>query len=49
MRFTKNGGESVRGPADWFTGTVFIDGIRNPRQDSGWTSRRSWSSSTEER
>jgi len=34
MRFTKSGGESVPGPADWFTGTVFIDSIRNPDEQS---------------
>jgi quercetin dioxygenase-like cupin family protein len=34
MRLTSSGGESVAGPADWFTGTVFIDGIRNPDDQS---------------
>ena len=30
MQFTESGGESALGPADWFTGTVYIDSIRNP-------------------
>ena len=30
MRFTQSGGTSAPGRAEWFTGTVFIDGIRNP-------------------
>ena len=34
MRFTRSAGESVTGPADWFTGTVFIDSIRNPDEQS---------------
>lgn len=34
MRFTRSGGQSGRGPEDWFTGTVFIDGIRNPDDQS---------------
>ena len=34
MRLTSSGGKSVAGPADWFTGTVFIDGIRNHNDQS---------------
>ena len=34
MRFTQNGGQSAPGPQDWFTGTVYIDGIRNPDEQS---------------
>lgn len=34
MRFTKSGGETAVGPQDWFTGTVYIDGIRNPDEQS---------------
>ena len=30
----KSGGATATGPADWFTGTVFIDGIRNPDEQS---------------
>ena len=34
MKLTSSGGHSAAGPADWFTGTVFIDGIRNPDEQS---------------
>ena len=34
MRFTGSAGSTATGPADWFTGTVFIDGIRNPDEQS---------------
>ena len=34
MKLTVSGGESVTGPAEWFTGTVFIDGIHNPDEQS---------------
>jgi quercetin dioxygenase-like cupin family protein len=34
MKFTRSGGQSTNGPADWFTGTVYIDGIRNPDDQS---------------
>ena len=34
MRFTESGGQSAVGPADWFTGTVYIDSIRNPDDQS---------------
>ena len=34
MRFTKSGGQTATGPADWFTGTVYIDGVRNPDEQS---------------
>ena len=34
MKFTSSGGQTVTGPADWFTGTVYIDGIRNPDDQS---------------
>jgi len=30
MKFTPSSGGTVRGPAEWFTGTVFIDTVRNP-------------------
>ena len=34
MRFTPSGGRSGPGPEDWFTGAVFIDGIRNPDEQT---------------
>jgi hypothetical protein len=34
MKFTVSGGQSAAGPAQWFTGNVFIDGIRNPDEQS---------------
>ena len=30
MKFTQSSGQTAAGPTDWFTGTVFIDGIRKP-------------------
>ena len=30
MEFTQSGGQSAVGPESSFTGTVFVDGIRNP-------------------
>ena len=34
MRLTPSGGRTAPGPADWFTGTVHIDGIRTPDEQS---------------
>ena len=34
MKFTKSGGQTGIGPEDWFTGTVYIDGVRNPDEQS---------------
>ena len=34
MRYTESGGQTGVGPADWFTGTVYMDGIRNPDEQS---------------
>lgn len=34
MQYVQSGGASSAGPADWFTGTVLIDGIRSPGDDS---------------
>ena len=34
MKFIQSGGQTAVGPADWFTGTVYIDGIRNPDEAS---------------
>ncbi|MCY4725709.1 cupin domain-containing protein [Nocardioides sp. STR2] len=31
---TRNGTDTGKGPADWFTGDVYIDGIRNPDDQS---------------
>ena len=30
MKITPSAGKTAQGPADWFTGTVFIDTVRNP-------------------
>ena len=30
MQITRNSGETTTGPADWFTGAVFIDAIARP-------------------
>lgn len=34
MKVTRSAGKSARGPADWFTGDVLIDTIRNPDDQS---------------
>src|SRR5437868_12175438 len=34
MKFVKSGGGTAVGPADWFTGTVYIDGVQSPAGDS---------------
>lgn len=34
-RFTKSSGQTAVGPEAWFTGTVYIDSIRNPDEQSG--------------
>ena len=34
MKATPSSGTSAVGPSDWFTGTVYIDGIRNPDDQS---------------
>lgn len=34
MKITTSGGQTGRGPADWFTGDVSIDNIRNPDDQS---------------
>jgi quercetin dioxygenase-like cupin family protein len=34
MKTTHSSGRTVAGPADWFTGTVFIDTVRNPDDQS---------------
>jgi quercetin dioxygenase-like cupin family protein len=30
VKVIKSGGETALGPGDWFTGTVYIDGIQSP-------------------
>jgi quercetin dioxygenase-like cupin family protein len=34
VNITRSGGQTGSGPADWFTGNVFIDTIRNPDSQS---------------
>ena len=34
MRFTPSGGRTAPGPAETFSGTVYVDGIRNPDAES---------------
>ena len=34
MRYTRSGGRTAAGPADWFTGMVYVEGIRNPDEQS---------------
>jgi quercetin dioxygenase-like cupin family protein len=34
MKVTKSSGKSNPGPKDWFTGTVFIDAVREPDEYS---------------
>ena len=34
MKVTRNGGETVAGPAEWFTGAVFIDGVAEVAEPS---------------
>ena len=34
MKYTQSGGRTAAGPEEWFTGTVHIDSIRNPDEQS---------------
>ena len=34
MQITRNSIETARGPSDWFTGTVYIDPVAAPSDDS---------------
>jgi quercetin dioxygenase-like cupin family protein len=34
MQITRNGMETTQGPGDWFTGSVFIDGVAAPSAGS---------------
>ena len=36
MRYTRSGGRTAAGPEDWFTGTVYVEGIRNPDHSPRW-------------
>jgi quercetin dioxygenase-like cupin family protein len=35
MRITQSGGNTGRGPSDWFSGEVYIDTIRSPDEQCG--------------
>ncbi|GGO87731.1 cupin [Nocardioides phosphati] len=34
MKYVQSGGSTVAGPADWFTGSVFIEGVQSPDEAS---------------
>jgi quercetin dioxygenase-like cupin family protein len=34
MQITRNGNDTAAGPADWFTGSVYIDSVATPSDDS---------------
>src|SRR3954451_21656883 len=34
MKFIRSGGKTGQGPADWFTGAVFVDGVQSPGEGS---------------
>jgi quercetin dioxygenase-like cupin family protein len=34
VRYVRSGGTSAPGSADWFTGTVFVDAVQSPGEDS---------------
>lgn len=34
MKYTQSGGQTTAGPEAWFTGTVQIDSVRNPDEQS---------------
>jgi len=34
MKYTQSNGQTADGPEAWFTGSVYIDGIRNPDEQS---------------
>ena len=34
VKYAQSGGQTGLGPRDWFTGEVYIDGIRNPDEQS---------------
>jgi quercetin dioxygenase-like cupin family protein len=34
MKITRSNNDTSKGPQDWFTGDVYIDGVRNPDEQS---------------
>jgi quercetin dioxygenase-like cupin family protein len=34
MKYTPSSGKTVQGPEEWFTGTVFMDSVRTPDEQS---------------
>jgi quercetin dioxygenase-like cupin family protein len=34
MKYIQSGGQTAIGPADWFTGTVYVDGVQSPGEQS---------------
>ncbi len=34
MKYVRSGGTTATGSAEWFTGTVYVDGIQSPDEDS---------------
>ena len=34
MKYVRSGGQTYPGPADWFTGVVYVDGVQSPGADS---------------
>jgi quercetin dioxygenase-like cupin family protein len=34
VKFIRSAGQTARGPQDWFTGDVYVEGIRNPDEHS---------------
>jgi quercetin dioxygenase-like cupin family protein len=34
MKFTRSGGQTATGPQNWFTGSVYVEGIRNPDEQT---------------
>jgi quercetin dioxygenase-like cupin family protein len=42
VKLTQSSGSSATGPADWFTGTVYIDGIPDPDEHSAIDCAHVW-------
>jgi quercetin dioxygenase-like cupin family protein len=34
VKYIQSGGKTNTGPAEWFTGAVFVDGLQSPGEDS---------------
>jgi quercetin dioxygenase-like cupin family protein len=34
MKYVQSGGKTMTGPADWFTGPVFVDAVQSPGEGS---------------